>query len=101
MATDPSQIAKFPGRIACLLRSRLLGSPTRHPYFGELLYCHYESVYEPVKAAPARYACALLDPFAMIRDARQGPEGHVSPERGVVTDVLCAPVVFRLFPTPL
>ena len=45
MATDPSQNAKFLGRIACLLRRRLLGSPTRHRYFGSL----YECVYEPVK----------------------------------------------------
>jgi hypothetical protein len=44
MAADPSQNAKFLGRIACLLRNRLLGSPTGHPDFGKLLCLHYESV---------------------------------------------------------
>ena len=70
MATDPSQNANFLRRIACLLRRRLLGSPTGHPVL--VSYFDYESVCEPVKATLARYARrALLDPFAKIKDARQ------------------------------
>jgi hypothetical protein len=74
MTIDPSQYAKFLGRIACLLRRRLLGSPTRHRYFGQLMN---------VLMNLSSQACALLDHFAKIGDAA-GLQRRVSPAGSAV-----------------
>src|SRR5258707_13832240 len=73
MATDPSQIAKFLGRIACFLRRRLLGSPTRHPYFSELLTFIMNALMNLSRPRPARAARSLLH----RKNLRQCPDFDV------------------------